>query len=203
MDATKILSRDEIVQVIKRLRSKSKRSKLRLGQLAIFRLACCCGLRSKEIRGIDMGDVIVTGDRPAIRIRKGVTKGRAGQRKARIVPLWWDRGTLEDLRRWYDSRIKQGATPGSPFITLLRSESRVCRANLARRWQSAIGILGKERVRQLSIHCGRHSFCSHALNAGRSPVEVRDAAGHASINTTSIYLHLIERDSVPDIFPTK
>jgi site-specific recombinase XerD len=66
--------------------------------------------------------------------------------------------------------------------------------NAERRFKTAIGCLGSERVKVLSIHCGRHSFCSHALAGGRTVVEVRDAAGHASVSTTNIYLHLVEED---------
>jgi site-specific recombinase XerD len=66
--------------------------------------------------------------------------------------------------------------------------------NLQNRWRVAIKVLGPERVRLLSIHCGRHSFCSHALAGGRKITEVRDAAGHANISTTSIYSHAVTDD---------
>jgi site-specific recombinase XerD len=71
---------------------------------------------------------------------------------------------------------------------------------VADRWKTAIKVLGEERVRQLSIHCGRHSFCSHAMFMGRSVVEVRDAMGHTDVRTTSLYAHLLERQNVPDLF---
>jgi integrase len=48
--------------------------------------------------------------------------------------------------------------------------------------------------RHVTIHDGRHTFASHALAGGRSLVEVRDALGHRSIATTSLYLHLVEED---------
>jgi site-specific recombinase XerD len=53
---------------------------------------------------------------------------------------------------------------------------------------------GAERVALLSIHCGRHSFVSHALAGGRTLAEIRDAAGHANVSTTSIYLHTVRDD---------
>ena len=62
------------------------------------------------------------------------------------------------------------------------------------------GLLGwprartEERVQELSIHAGRHSFCSHALAGGRNLIEVRDAAGHANVATTSAYLHAVHDD---------
>ena len=30
--------------------------------------------------------------------------------------------------------------------------------------------------------------------------EVKEAAGHANVATTDIYLHLVERDDLPDVF---
>lgn len=46
----------------------------------------------------------------------------------------------------------------------------------------------------LSIHCGRHSFVSHALAGGRTIAEIRDTAGHANVSTTSVYLHVVHDD---------
>jgi site-specific recombinase XerD len=43
----------------------------------------------------------------------------------------------------------------------------------------------------LAIHHGRHTFVSHALAGGRTLAEVKAAAGHASLLTTSVYLHVV------------
>jgi integrase len=54
------------------------------------------------------------------------------------------------------------------------------------------------RLRTLTIHHGRHTFVSHALAGGRSLAEVRVAAGHASLLTTSVYLHVaVDDDGEP------
>jgi integrase len=204
MDATKILTADEAKLVIVDLRRRARRSKTKHLNLIVFRLSCCCGLRCKELVGLNIGDVIASGPKPCIRVRKGITKGRHGQRRARMVPLWWDSGTLEDIAEWVAYRISQGARHDDPLLAsehITAKGKRLCGKSAQHKWTSCLRPLGPGRQRQLSIHCGRHTFCSHALNAGRSPVEVRDAAGHASLNTTSIYLHLIERDGVPDLFP--
>ena len=66
----------------------------------------------------------------------------------------------------------------------------------------ACRVLGGNRQRELTIHHGRHSFVSHALAGGSSLAEVRDAAGHASIATTSVYTHVATNDDggVGDLF---
>jgi site-specific recombinase XerD len=44
----------------------------------------------------------------------------------------------------------------------------------------------------LTIQHGRHTFISHALAGGRTLDEVQAAAaGHASLLTTSVYLHVV------------
>ena len=63
-------------------------------------------------------------------------------------------------------------------------------------------MLGEGRAEELTVHCGRHSFVSHALAGGKSLAEVRQAAGHASVATTNLYVHLCtdDDDEVGNLF---
>lgn len=207
MDSSKILTREEVAAVLADLARRCKRKKWSRRarvQRIIFRLSCCCGCRAKEICGLNLSDVEVGGGRPLIRIRKNNTKGREGRRRARVIPLWWDSGTLADLAEWKAMRIRMGATPNDPFVCSLKvgtEGNRISKPAFCNRiWRAAIRALGPERVSQLSVHCGRHSFISHALYAGVPLVDVRDAAGHRSIATTSIYLHAVPVDVKVNIF---
>lgn len=199
MDATKILSQDEIYRVLRDLHRRRRYPTHARVNLVIFRLACCCGLRRKEICGLNLGDLILTGPRPVIRVRKDITKGRPEKRRARLVPLWWDSGTLADLRAWV------GARNGAPTDPLICSQfgtaagRRLTTDLVSKRWRTAIRCLGADRARQVSVHCGRHTFCTHAVAGGRKLAEVRDAAGHRNAVTTSQYLHMLDND-VPDLF---
>lgn len=191
-----ILTAAEIKRVLAHL--KSKRTKSHRYRLTLFRLAACCGLRRKEISGLRVGDIVLLGERPGIRIRKEITKGQADKRRPRFVPLWWDRGTFEDIADYVLGRGPNELVLGSVSSG---TEGKVTHpACLAKRWKSAIRVLGPDRVRQVSIHLGRHTFCSHAL-LKRSAAEVRDAAGHSNIATLSIYAHVLDRDNVPDLWP--
>jgi len=218
IDKTRILARAEIAEVLTDLKRK-KRSVNTRQNLVVFRLATCCGLRVSEIAGLRLCDVQTAGRRPCIHVNVTTAKrGKDGKTatklsKARTVPLWWDAGTLADLETWKAERASQGASKGDPFVCVQAktvkpisgdSENSRCRKNqagsplqsrnLQSRWRAAIKVLGPERVHLLSIHCGRHSFCSHALAGGRTIADVRDAAGHANISTTSIYLHAVSDD---------
>src|SRR5262245_6012915 len=57
-----------------------------------------------------------------------------------------------------------------------------------------LSVLGWVRLRSLTLHHGRHMFISHALAGGRTLAEVRVAAGHSSLVTTSVYLHIAVED---------
>lgn len=173
------------------------------GNLIIYRLSTCCGLRTKEIRHTKVSDLELGTKYPVLWVRKESTKGMVDKRRRRAVPLWWDKGTYEDLFNYAEYRR---TTKGNDALLIESSghgrfdnDVPMTRQSVHRRFNTAIECLG-ERAQQLSIHCGRHSFCSHALRAGRSMVEVKEAAGHRSIVTTMIYLHALESGQVPDIF---
>lgn len=204
MNAADILTPSEIARTLTDLRKRWEQGPNAKVNLTVFRLSACCGLRCCEMSGINLGDVTINGERPEIRIRKAVTKGQKDKRRARRVPLWWDRGTRDDLAAWMEHLRANGKTdPDLPFLCSVskgRSGNRMKEYSIARRWRTAISILGPDRVEQIHAHCGRHTFISHALHGGRSLAEVRDAAGHASVNTTSIYLHVVAREGVADLF---
>lgn len=187
----RLMTHGEITTVLANLRSgKSISARWRL---ILVRLAACCGLRRGEISELRVADVITGGIRPGIVIRKEIAKSK----RERYVPLWWDKGTRDDLTAWLADMDQQAYVLGSTGRST--KGHRVHPGAMARRWRSAIKCLGPSRVRQLSIHAGRHSFVSHALHRGRSLAEVRDAAGHVSVATTEVYLHTVERE-VPDIW---
>jgi integrase len=187
-DVTKILTRRELATVLADLKRKAPRSPNTHMNLIIFRLAACCGLRASEIAQLQVGDVRVEHTRPHIRIRKGASKGG----RARIVPLWWDEGTLVDIGAWKAKWLMSDAKPQSVFIASLqpdRDPKPLSRHTLRKRFRTACKVLGRTRLETLTIHHGRHTFLSHALAGGRTLAEVRDAAGHSNVTVTSGYLH--------------
>ncbi len=195
IDQTKILSRTEIGTILADVKRPSKRRSVNTRMnLIVFRLATCCGLRASELVGLNLGDVRVGIARPYLRIPKTIAKGG----KARRVPLWWDRGTLDDLTAWREERVRRGAGQADPFVCAQSKAvggKKLTRHNARSRFISVCRILGTERQQELTIHTGRHSFVSHALASGkRSLAEVRDAAGHSSLAITSIYTHVATDD---------
>src|SRR6478735_4093658 len=116
LDASQILSRQELAAVLCDLKKRASRLPNVQMNLAIVRLACCCGLRASEIGGLRLGDVRVDIGRPHLLVRAEHAKlGRP-----RRVPLWWDEGTLSDLTEWRDYRYRQDARRDDPFACSLQ-----------------------------------------------------------------------------------
>jgi integrase len=193
VDPVKVLTRRELARVLDSLTARADDSPTARMNLTIVRLACCCGLRVSEIAGLVLDDLRVDSERPHIRVRPDTAKGGKG----RIVPLWWDASTLADLLTWKRLREQHGARSKDPVICSLKPTRRgqpVIRHTIRERFRTACKPLGLERLRGLTIHHGRHTFVSHALAGGRTLAEVKVAAGHSSLVTTSIYLHIAEDD---------
>ena len=131
--------------------------------LAILRLACCCGLRASEIGGLTLGDVRVGIARPHLVVRAEHAKlGRP-----RRVPLWWDAGTLNDLAAWLDFRFDQGAKRDDPFICSLQRATfgeHLNRHVLRRRFHTACRILGWDRLRTLMQRGDQRACRTRASN---------------------------------------
>jgi integrase len=196
----KVLTKQEIHSVVADLRRRARRSTNSKMNLALFRLACCCGLRVSELTGLILDDLRVDCGRPSIRVRKAIAKGH----KPRTVPLTFDAATLADLREWKMFRVNQGAR-GDDWVICSQSKPsvgrQIDRRNARKRFKAACRALGGERVATLTIHHGRHSFITHCLYAGRNVIEVQAAAGHSSLNTTTRYAHvLLDDGSIGNVF---
>lgn len=184
VDRAKVLSLAEVEVCLQQTRRRARRSMITRRSLIIFELATCCGLRVSEICGLRIGDIRL-GLNPLIRIPATLGKGK----KARTVPLTWDAGTLADLTDWIARRFAAGAGEADlllPTRSGLAMHRASARAMFARIVRLCTG-------RKATIHDGRHTFVSLALSAGANIQAVRAAAGHASLATTSLYAHLIER----------
>ncbi len=202
----RVLGKAEIQTVIKWHKPLRRKKRLNTHRnFVIFRLSCCCGLRCKEIVGLNLGDFFLKTDKPFIRIRKETTKGHRRSteveitRKARIVPLTFDRQTREDLAAWLELRMKQaGGDRNAPFVCSQMPKTmgkRMHLSTVAKRWQTALLCLGRDRALSCSLHNGRHTAISILLHCGYSLPYVRDFAGHSNISMTSRYAHVYENDN--------
>jgi integrase/recombinase XerD len=163
-----VLTRDEVARLLAAARLGRDRT--------ILEVKYSCGLRLRELLGLQVGDI--DGGRMALHIRRG--KGQ----KERFVPL--SPRVLEVLRAyWREYRPTTDLFPGSKPGTRLYGGTvqRLCK-RAARR----AGL-----TKRVHPHTLRHSFATHLLEAGVDLLSVQKLLGHSSFQTTAVYLHISER----------
>lgn len=144
-----------------------------------------CGLRLDEALRLEISDI--DKDRMMIHIHRG--KGA----KDRYVPL--PQSTLSLLRKHWAThrnpkfifpawgRDRQGAPHAIAPMPKAGAQEALRTAKMAAR------IL----KRGVCVHTLRHSYATHLLEAGVNLRAIQGYLGHASIETTMIYLHLTQK----------
>ena len=139
-------------------------------------VAYSCGLRLKELLGLQVGDI--DSARMVLHIRAG--KGQ----KERFVPL---SARLLDVLRgyWREYRPATWLFPGvKPTLAVTGGAvQRLCRRTGAR-----AGL-----KKHITPHTLRHSFATHLLEAGVDLLSVQALLGHSHFHTTAKYLHVSMR----------
>ena len=134
------------------------------------------GLRVSEAVALEVADLQLDGDRPTLRVRQG--KGR----KDRIVPVHPELAAA--FRQVIDfANVRRG-----PLVSTTRSTAwRWVIAGLARAQERGTIPAG----RWVGTHTLRHSAARHWLAEGVPINHVSKWLGHASIQTTLIYLDIL------------
>ena len=151
----------------------------RLKQRVLFALIYSAGLRVGEVCRLKLSDI--DSDRMVIRIEK--SKGKYD----RYVPL--SPMVLEGLRKYIKSSFPKvylfnGRVKGSPL-----GKGAVQQAF---RLATAKAKIQKE----VSVHSLRHSYATHLLEQGVDIVTIKELLGHATIDTTMMYLHVAKVNRV-------
>lgn len=160
-----VLSRDEVTRFFEACANLKHR--------ALFMVLYSAGLRIREARLLEIRDLDV--DRGLIHVRHG--KGY----KERYTLL--STTLLRTLRcYWRACRPERLLFPGrNPDQPLCKSALQPSLARVVR--HAGIG-------KHVSCHTFRHSFATHLLEAGVDIVTIQKLLGHASLKTTSVYLHV-------------
>ena len=143
------------------------------------------GLRREELCSLRSDDIDPS--RRTLRIRAETTKGR----RERVVP--YSVASSELLQHYLQHRRTLGQRRGSLFL----SESRRNYTQPISTWSWSKVILGvarRARVERFSTHTLRHLCLTDLARAGWDIHEIAAFAGHRSIQTTLLYIHLSGRD---------
>lgn len=168
------LSRSEAGRLFALLEASARNGSWRMKRdRAILELAYSSGLRVSELAALNLGDVDFDA---ALVLARG--KGR----KERLVPV--GRPALDALRAYLAVRPQKNTTAlflsrQKPWCLCVRQVRRI-----AKRW--LVKVADRDG---LSTHSLRGAFASHLLDNGADLRAVQELLGHASLSTTSLYLH--------------
>ena len=167
----RVLSPVEVDQLLGALRSKRDRAMVLAMLLA--------GLRRCEVLGLRLGD-ISPGEQ-----RLFVASGKGG--RERIVPV--SGRFFEALGEYLSSERPPEAVSEACFV-VLKGPRRGMPLTAAGLDEVIDGVRGRAGVARLTCHMLRHTCCTRLREQGISLDALQAQAGHASIESTMIYLHL-------------
>lgn len=144
---------------------------------ALLLLLATTGMRSSELRRLELGD---------IRWRQGeVDLRRTKNRRGRVVPLLKEAASaladylLHGRPKISERRIFLSHRPPVRSLRISSTVSAIVRRRLAR-----LGI----RPPRVGAHLLRHSLATQMVRQERPVKEVADLLGHQSIDTTAVYV---------------
>jgi len=151
----------------------------RLKHRVLLALIYSAGLRVSEVCSLKISDI--DSDRMQIRVVK--SKGKCD----RYVPL--SEVMLCGLRRYVQSSLPKvylfnGRIKGEPLGTGAVQQS----------FRLALKKAGI--IKEVSVHSLRHTYATHLLEEGVDIVTIKELLGHASIQTTMVYLHVAKVNRV-------
>ena len=165
-----VLSRGEVRKLLGSVRDPVRRVAL----TTIYAL----GLRLHEGLALEAGDI------DGARLTVWVRDGKGG--KQRGVPL--PRPLLAKLREYWKSD-----RPPATSRHLFPSRSGAGPMHDSTLQKTFTAVLRESNVeKKATIHTLRHSYATHLLEAGISLRTIQDVLGHASLRTTSVYMHVTE-----------
>lgn len=166
--------------------NKQKQNAIQQRDRAMLGLYYACGLRKSEGINLNVNDILI--ERKLIFVRKG--KGC----KERYVPA--TQANMEYITEYlHDGRnylLSRSPTETERFFINQYGEACSARALSGRleRLDQRAGINKKP-----TLHTLRHSIATHLLQQGMEIELIQQFLGHASLETTQIYTHIINEPS--------
>jgi integron integrase len=206
-----VLSRDEVRRLLA-LTEGTPGLMLRLIYGAGLRLMECLRLRVKEL-DFERGVVMVRsgkGNKDRVVMLPESLRASLGAHRERLVVLWeqdrasdidgvWMPGALDEKSRAWGKELGwQWFFPAKGLSVDPRS-GRTRRHHLHdNTLHLAVKVAARRAgiTKPVSCHTLRHSFATHLLEAGTDIRTVQDLLGHASVETTQIYTHVMQTPGI-------
>ena len=175
---------------IRRLYAATKDDVLGLRDRAMLSVFYGCGLRLQEGASLDLSDLLH--DRKMLYVRRG--KGY----KERYVPI--AEKSYADLVAYIgEARPQLLQIPCNTLFIDANKGRPITKQSLYLRIK---GLVRKAGIaKRVGTHTLRHSIATHLLQSGMTLERIKDFLGHAALDSTQIYTHLInELQTITDDF---
>lgn len=151
---------------------------------AAFLFSCLTGLRRSDVVRLTWGDVYRQGEYTRIIFKQKKTRGQE------YLDITAEAAELMGERDEADERV-------FPDI-----HSPSCTNNTIKTWVARAGI-----DKEITFHCGRHTFATLMLDIGTDIYTVSKLLGHRELSTTQIYAKVLDKNKqaavakIPKVLP--
>ena len=156
------------------------RSLIGLRNRVMMQVMAECGLRISEVLNLRPRDISIKEQRIIVQCGKN----------GKMRTVYWRSNSLSDyLQKW------KGLRPEGDFLfTNVRGASRGTKVS-SRNLQKAISLYSqKAGIQKCTPHTLRHSFSTAMLRSGVTVRTLQKCLGHSSLQSTQIYLHVVNED---------
>lgn len=157
-----------------------------LRNYAILVLMITCGLRTIEVVRADIGDIQLMGDNMILYVQ-----GKGHDEKSDFVNL--SKQCQDSIFKYL--KLRENKSDVNPLFTSLANknkEQRMTTRSVSRIVKNSLIKAGYESNR-LSAHSLRHTTATLNLINGGSLEETQQLLRHNNINTTMVYVHLLDK----------
>lgn len=184
-NSIKYCTQEEIKQLFKATNYSHDLPRFRARQKALLVCLYSLGMRRNEVINLMLNDILW--DKERVFIRKGKNY------KERFVPInHYNIKILEDYI--FDARIDFKQASLSDYVFVSRRSTKISGCTIENDLKMIIKSSNKEELQNKNItpHMLRHSIATHFLRAGMKIEDIQQFLGHASLESTQIYTHILK-----------
>lgn len=183
----KYCTQKEIKELFKATTHSHELHRFRARHKAMLVCMYSLGMRRNEVINLMLNDILW--DRQRVFVRKGKNY------KERFIPI--NSYNLKILENYiFDARIDFKFASQSDYVFVSRRAEQLSGAGLECNLKQIIKATNNEDLQHKNVtpHMLRHSIATHFLQAGMKIEDIQQFLGHASLESTQIYTHILKEE---------